>query len=236
MNKDYLTSPLNDDFLEHYKEFQSNVMRTYETVSEMNFSHRNQELIVKAFRDHPLTNYNQNLILAAQRNHVGNFERMSRFYNKEMLGELTKKAMKQHAAVYGIPIKIFNEVDKNNIKELLNKYLLEMIDIEKQFISSNQKVEKKNLPSDTERKVDINIEPQQIQALQYAFFDFVIACKLYKESLNHTVSYSFDRVLSNFGLSSALSSLVALIEPTNPIFSIATFLIMGMIQEIFKEK
>lgn len=68
------------------------------------------------------------------------------------------------------------------------------------------------------------------------FFDFVIACKLYKESLNHMVSYSFDRVLSNFGLSSALSSLVALIEPTNPIFSIATFLIMGMIQEIFKEK
>ena len=46
MNKDYLTSPLNDDFLKDYKEFQSNVTRTYETMSEMNFSNKNQELIV----------------------------------------------------------------------------------------------------------------------------------------------------------------------------------------------
>nr|DAM36493.1 MAG TPA: hypothetical protein [Caudoviricetes sp.] len=43
-------------------------------------------------------------------------------------------------------------------------------------------------------------------------------------------------MLSNYGFSTALSSLITLIKPNDPLFPITIFLIMGIVQEIFREK
>ena len=91
-------------------------------------------------------------------------------------------------------------------------------------------------PTYSENVPDENVETEKINELKVAFFNFSFSCQRFKNSYEtiHSTPYFANQVLSNFGFSSALAELISLIKPDDPLFTIVTFLMIGIYQEIFK--
>lgn len=106
------------------------------------------------------------------------------------------------------------------------------------FINPSKNIQNQSFPINSKSEVYKNIETKKIQALREACFKFAFACKRFKESFDfkHNISSPVDRILSNFGFSSAISELLSLIKPNDPLFTIMIFFIIGVFQEIFKKE
>lgn len=231
MNKDYFMSPFND------KSF-SNSIAIVKAIQQ------NNKVLLSAVPNIPKINLSQ---LHLSSSNAGKIIRESKIssYSNELINSTfpTTKFIElysQQAHVRKIQelTKNYSNLLKSSHYPFKNLYLSDIFElfIEDEFIDTDEKIEANDLPSNSESEVDIVTKAEKIQALQNAFFEFVISCKFLKESLDHKVSYSFDRLLSNYGFSTALSSLITLIKPNDPLFPITLFLIMGIIQEIFREK
>ena len=232
MNKDYLTSPFNDDNFKNTFELLKSIREMTEStvnVLKPTFDTVNS-LPIKDIAN--MVNQNTLEISAA-------FPKLD--YIKEISQEISVLFHDNNIMLAQQVSDNFSSLIKSNLPNMkhINSYLSSVSyelfskDI---FIDAYENVENNSFTSNSETKENIITEPDKIRTLQYAFFEFIISCKLFKESLNNKISYSFDRLLSNYGFSTGLSSLVVLIKPNDPLFPIVTFLIVGIVQEIFKEK
>ncbi|WP_251713135.1 hypothetical protein [Lactococcus ileimucosae] len=231
MNKDYLTSPFNDETFSNsiavVKSIRQNnkiLLSAVQNIPKINLSqlYFSSSNVEKIIRESKISSYSNELInstfpatkfieLYAQQAHVRKIQELTRNYSN-----LLKSSHYPFKHLY------LSDTFESFIKD--------------ETINTDEKIETNDLPSNSESEVDIVTKAEKIQALQNAFFEFVVSCKLLKESLNHSISYSFDRLLSNYGFASALSSLIVLVKPNDPLFPIIIFLIMGIVQEIFRKK
>jgi len=232
MNKDYLTSPFNDD----------NFKNTFELLKSIREMTENTVNMLKPTFDTinslPLTDIAN---MVNQSTLTINAALPNLDYIKEISQEISTLSQNSNIMLVQQFSENLSSLINSNIPNLknINPYLAS-VSFESfykdSFIGTHQEEEKYSSPANSKNKDDIVIESEKVEALKYAFFEFIISCKLYKESLNHNISYSFERTLSNFGYSSALSTLISLVKPNDPLFLVMIFLIMGVIQNVFKEK
>ena len=234
MNKDYLTSPFNDKNLNaalstahSIQQHNEAILSAINGIPKIDLSH------VYTISDNTLKMLNDTISTPYLQDALDSIHTASRAIQSftqpnylHQIQEITKNYSNLIKAI-STP---YQNLELSNILRNLESF------VEDEAINTDEKIETNDLPSDSKSEVDIVTKEKKIQALQNAFFEFVISCKLLKESLNHNISYSFDRLLSNYGFSTALSSLITLIKPNDPLFPITIFLIMGIVQEIFREK
>lgn len=234
MNKDYLTSPFNDTNLNvalsaarSIQQHNEVVLSIISNVPKIDLSHiyTNLDNTLKILNDTISTTYLQDAL-----DSIHTASKAIQSFNHPNYLHQVQEITKSYSDLIKTTSNPLHNLDLSNILTDFESF------IKDETINTDEKIETNDLPSNSESEVDIVTKAEKIQALQNAFFEFVVSCKLLKESLNHSISYSFDRLLSNYGFASALSSLIVLVKPNDPLFPIIIFLIMGIVQEIFRKK
>jgi hypothetical protein len=234
MTKDYLTSPFNDEIVsstfsttQSIQKHTSAILSVVDSIPKVDLSHiyTIPDNTIKILNDTISTTYSKDLF-----DSIHTISKTIQSFTQPDYLRQIHEITKSYSDLIKVVSTPYQNLELSNLLRDFESF------IEDETIYTDEKIETNNLPSNSESEVDIVTKAEKIQALQNAFFEFILSCKLLKESLNHSVSYSFDRLLSNYGFSSALSSLIALIKPNDPLFPITIFLIMGIIQEIFRKK
>lgn len=248
MTKDYLTSPFNDMDSKRISNTIDSISKTlemYKSIMPETYLTPDFLPIYKAINLMSSIKYPIDIFTNLPKINPGSFA-----FPNQLAANLSKNQINSAFELINRNEKVFREIQSslsflstsnifsntspgNSILSIQEN--LELL-IKNSAINTNQEVKPNSFQSGTKSKGDVNSKTEKIETLQYALFEFVVSCKLFKESLNHGVSYSFDRILSNFGYSSALSTLISLVKPNDPLFLIIIFLIIGITQDIFKEK
>ncbi|HAV95973.1 MAG TPA: hypothetical protein DCW64_10015 [Lactococcus lactis] len=248
MTKDYLTSPFNDMDLKRISNTIDSISKTlemYKSIMPVTYLTPDVLPIYKAINLMSSIKYPIDIFTNLPKINPDSFA-----FPNQLAANLSKNQINSAFELINRNEKVFREIQSslsflstsnifsntspgNSILSIQEN--LELL-IKNSAINTNQEVKPNSFQSGTKSKGDVNSKTEKIETLQYALFEFVVSCKLFKESLNHGVSYSFDRILSNFGYSSALSTLISLVKPNDPLFLIIIFLIIGITQDIFKEK
>lgn len=248
MTKDYLTSPFNDMDSKRISNTIDSISKTlemYKSIMPATYLTPDFLPIYKAINLMSSIKYPIDIFTNLPKINPGSFA-----FPNQLTANLSKNQINSAFELINRNEKVFREIQSslsflstsnifsntspgNSILSIQEN--LELL-IKNSAINTNQEVKPNSFQSGTKSKGDVNSKTEKIETLQYALFEFVVSCKLFKESLNHGVTYSFDRILSNFGYSSALSTLISLVKPNDPLFLIIIFLIIGITQDIFKEK